>query len=143
MAAFAERFSVDLVDRREAGLRLRALVPADRWLAVHAAGILPYYAELPTIDMWGLNDAHIARAPVEGLGSGIAGHERADYAYVLGRRPALILTERDLITPVQVELPDPGVFGPDFSSLYVPVSLPMGERFINGWALRPAENDPQ
>jgi hypothetical protein len=143
MAAFAERFSADLVDRREAGLRLRELVPHDRWLAVHAAGILPYYAELPTIDMWGLNDAHIARAPVEGLGSGIAGHERADYAYVLGRRPSLILTERDLISPDPLALPDPGVFGPSFLELYAPVSLPMGERYINGWALRPPENDAQ
>ena len=141
MANFAVRFSTDLADRREAGLRLRELVPEDRWLAVHAAGILPYYAELPTIDMWGLNDAHIAKAPVEGLGSGIAGHERADYAYVLRRRPALILTEADLITPVPAALPDPGVFGPEFLQIYTPVSLPMGERYINGWALRPDENN--
>lgn len=141
MAAFAERFAVDLVDRREAGLRLREVVPHDRWIAVHSAGILPYYAELQTIDMWGLTDAHIARAPAEGLGSGLAGHERVDYAYVFGRRPSLILPERALISSAPIALSDPGEFGPTFLQVYAPVSLPMGERFINAWALRTFERE--
>lgn len=60
------------------------------WLATNVAGRLPWASKLPTIDLLGLTDATIAHAPVEGLGTGYAGHERADPAYVLWRRPDLI-----------------------------------------------------
>ncbi len=78
--------------------RDRAIV--GRWLADHLApgasialipaGIIPYYSGLPTIDMLGLNDEHIAHVEIEGFGSGTAGHEKHDSAYVLSRRPDLI-----------------------------------------------------
>ena len=32
-------------------------------IAVPSAGAIPFYSRLPTIDMYGLNDAHIARTP--------------------------------------------------------------------------------
>ena len=142
MADFSDRFADELALRRDIGLRLAEVSPPGTTLAVHAAGILPYYAGLPTIDMWGLNDAHIAKAPVKGMGTGIAGHERADYAYVFARRPTLILPEVDLYTPERVVLDDPGVFGPDFGQTYAPVSIPMGSGFINGWALRSSAGAP-
>lgn len=137
MAHFADRFSSELGLRRSIGLRLAEVLPAGSTLAVHAAGILPYYAKLPTIDMWGLNDAHIAKAPVEGMGTGIAGHERADYGYVFARRPTVILPEVDLYTEQRVSLEDPGVFGPAFFEVYAPISIPLEGGFINAWALRP------
>ena len=62
---------------------------------MHGAGIIPYYSDLPTLDMWGLNDAHIAQAPSEDFGTGRAGHERNDYAYVLDQQPLLILPETE------------------------------------------------
>ena len=47
---------------REAGQRLQAMFGSDDVvIATTVAGILPYYAELTTIDMHGLTDAHIAR----------------------------------------------------------------------------------
>ncbi|HVT06577.1 MAG TPA: hypothetical protein VHO67_03930 [Polyangia bacterium] len=58
--------------------------------AVDAAGALPYWSELPTLDMLGLNDAFIARHPPPTFGHGGIGHELGDGAYVLGRRPDLI-----------------------------------------------------
>ncbi|HVY41316.1 MAG TPA: hypothetical protein VHM31_25445 [Polyangia bacterium] len=58
--------------------------------AVDAAGALPYWSELPTLDMLGLNDAYIARHPPPSFGHGGIGHELGDGAYVLGRRPDLI-----------------------------------------------------
>jgi hypothetical protein len=137
MADFADRFSTELSLRRSIGERLAEVLPPGSTLAVHAAGILPYYAKLPTIDMWGLNDAHIAKAPVEGMGTGIAGHERADYAYVFARRPTVILPEVDLYTEQRVSLEDPGVFGPTFFEVYAPISIPLEGGFINAWALRP------
>lgn len=71
------------------------------WLADHAqpgesmaamgAGAIPYYSDRETIDLLGLNDRHIARLDVEGLGTGVAGHEKRDPDYVLNeRRPTYI-----------------------------------------------------
>jgi hypothetical protein len=72
-----------------------------RWLAEHAdpsssiavttAGAIPYYSNLRTIDMLGINDPAIARRSMPGMGSGLAGHEKHDMAYVLARRPTYIL----------------------------------------------------
>ncbi len=134
MRDFADYFAEDLRDRQLVGQTLAQTLPPDTLLAVHAAGILPYYAGLPTLDMWGLNDAHIARAEVDDLGEGIAGHERHDYAYVLSREPAIILTEKDLVTPAPVVLGDPGVFPPAFAEDYAPASMPLPDgRHMNAW----------
>ena len=56
-------------------------------LATGAAGKIPFYSGLQTIDMLGLNDLHIARVPAS---SATPGHGRFDTAYVLGRQPDLI-----------------------------------------------------
>jgi arabinofuranosyltransferase len=58
--------------------------------AVDAAGALPYWSELPTLDMLGLNDAYLAHHPPPGFGRGAIGHELGDGAYVFDRRPDLI-----------------------------------------------------
>ncbi len=76
---------------REVGEWLAEHVPADTWLATNTAGSVPYFSRLPTIDMLGLNDATIAHAAVPRMGTGKAGHEKADAAYVLSRGPALVM----------------------------------------------------
>lgn len=58
--------------------------------AVDAAGALPYWSELPTLDMLGLNDAYLAHHPPPGFGRGAIGHELGDGAYVFAREPDLI-----------------------------------------------------
>jgi hypothetical protein len=58
-------------------------------LATDAAGKMPYVSGLPTIDMLGLTDAHIARRPAAGFR---VGHNKSDVDYVLGRRPDLVAT---------------------------------------------------
>jgi arabinofuranosyltransferase len=58
-------------------------------LAVTAAGTLPYFSKLPSLDMLGLNDRHIARQRPEQAGS--LAHDHADGAYVLDREPDLIV----------------------------------------------------
>ena len=63
----------------------------DDLIAVNTAGSLPYYSGLPTIDMLGLTDAQIARRPVFITSKGWAGHRRGWGAYVLRRRPRVIL----------------------------------------------------
>ena len=59
-------------------------------LAVDAAGALPYWSGLPSIDMLGLNDAYIAHHPPATFGHGGIGHELGDGAYVLSRAPDII-----------------------------------------------------
>ncbi len=58
-------------------------------LAVDPAGCLPYFSNLPAVDMLGLNDRAIARSA--GRGRGWLGHEAGDGAAVLARQPDLIL----------------------------------------------------
>jgi arabinofuranosyltransferase len=70
---------------------LRASVPPESVLATNAAGALAYYSELRVIDMLGLTDEHIGHAPAEKLGQGKPGHEKADGAYVLSRRPDYVM----------------------------------------------------
>jgi hypothetical protein len=57
-------------------------------VAANNVGILGYDSRLPVVDMLGLNDARIARAP--GKRVGIPGHESHDGGYVLDRNPHLI-----------------------------------------------------
>ncbi|MCO4743310.1 MAG: hypothetical protein KC912_00890 [Proteobacteria bacterium] len=60
-------------------------------LAVNAAGCWPYFSGLPSLDMLGLNDAHIAKSASPLRGQGHLGHELGDGAYVLSREPELIV----------------------------------------------------
>lgn len=58
-------------------------------LAAEAVGKTPYFSRLRTIDMYGLCDAHIAKLPPVREAS--PGHEKSDPAYVLSRKPDLIV----------------------------------------------------
>lgn len=64
--------------------------PEGTVIATNTAGTIPYYSQLRTIDMLGLNDRHIARREMQFMGYGFAGHEKGDGAYVLERRPDII-----------------------------------------------------
>lgn len=59
-------------------------------LAVDAAGALPFWSKLPSLDLLGLNDAYIASHPPEGFGSGQIGHELGDGDYAWKRAPDLL-----------------------------------------------------
>ncbi len=77
--------------RITAGRWLKQNVPAGTWIAVDAAGQVPYFSELPTIDMFGINDLHIGRMPVASLGSGTPGHEKFDLGYIIARAPKYVV----------------------------------------------------
>lgn len=57
-------------------------------IAVGPAGKIPYYSELYTIDMWGLNNEHIAQTHSKRLQ---AGHKKFDFDYVLSLNPEFII----------------------------------------------------
>ncbi len=78
------------------GRRLAELEPPGSLVAVHAAGAIPYLTGFPTLDTVGLTDRHIARRPRDP--SVLAGHQRGDPDYVLGRRPLLVVPG-----PIQLE----------------------------------------
>ena len=63
---------------------------SDLLIATTAVGAIPFYSELPTIDMLGLNDAWIARrGPI--VGSKIGHQRRATLDYLLSRGANLVL----------------------------------------------------
>jgi hypothetical protein len=76
--------------RIEEGVFLRRLIDegilrSDLVLCVTGAGAVPYYTDWPTVDSLGLNDAEIARLPLEDRG--VIGHEReAPYEYLVERK---------------------------------------------------------
>jgi arabinofuranosyltransferase len=57
-------------------------------IAVGPAGKIPYYSELYTIDMWGLNNEYIAKTSSKRLQ---AGHKKFDFEYVLSLNPEFII----------------------------------------------------
>lgn len=86
-----------VTNAREHGFRVlygpvdRQRVRIGRWLAEHAprdtviavtgAGQIPFYSDLYTHDLFGLNDAHIAGLPPPPVRHGLAGHEKYDVRY--------------------------------------------------------------
>lgn len=76
---------------RELGWWLRDHGPPNASMAALGAGAIAYYSERPVIDLLGLTDKHIARVTNAQIGSGTAGHEKRDPAYVLDvRQPTYI-----------------------------------------------------
>lgn len=81
----------------QVGKELRQRARPGDTLAVIDAGAVPYFSELPTTDIIGLTDAHIAHTPYRyyEFDRPIFGHEyaaplRYDGAYILGKKPTFI-----------------------------------------------------
>ncbi|MFN2228942.1 MAG: hypothetical protein ACK2VA_04155, partial [Anaerolineae bacterium] len=84
-ALFLDPFDARLAGRArtQMGLWLRDHVPGDTYIAVDAAGQIPFYSDLRALDLYGLNDLTIAHGQVETMGEGTPGHEKMDMNYVL------------------------------------------------------------
>ncbi|HOT11018.1 MAG TPA: hypothetical protein PK710_14665, partial [Polyangiaceae bacterium] len=68
-----------------------AFGPKDPLVAVDPAGSLPYFSKLRSLDMLGLNDRFLATHPPELTGKEQVGHELGNGAYVLERRPDIVV----------------------------------------------------
>jgi hypothetical protein len=86
--AYLRRDDKNLEDLKAIALHLRQKAGQET-IAANAVGILSYYSGHRILDMLGLNDRHIAKAPGRNLG--VPEHESHDGAYVLGQRPEIIL----------------------------------------------------
>jgi hypothetical protein len=87
---------------------LREAAPANFTVATVAAGAIPYYSQLPSLDLLGLNDETIAHTKVPNFGKGLTAHEKYNTEYVLTVvRPEIIVIgpypttlPREALTPV-------------------------------------------
>lgn len=70
------------------GRWLKNNVSPETIIAVGPAGKIPYYSELYTIDMWGLNNDYISKTSSKRLQ---AGHKKFDFEYVLSLNPEFII----------------------------------------------------
>ncbi len=82
--------AVNVPVHRAIGLWLKHNLPRDATVAQIATGVVPYYSDLPTLDMQGVNDHHVAHLDVRDFGKGTAGHDKQDGAYVILSQPAVI-----------------------------------------------------
>ncbi|HJN76539.1 MAG TPA: hypothetical protein QGF58_21600 [Myxococcota bacterium] len=128
----------NLEARRDLGDFLAETVPADKLLAIHSAGAVPYYAGHRTIDMWGLTDRHIARTDNLTQGSGMAGHEKGDPDYVFSLGPDIYLPEDKVFALKAWALEPEANFPADFEDRYLAVSVPVDGRWLNCWVRRDA-----
>ncbi len=77
---------------RIVGAHLRETLPTGSLVAVNAAGAIAYESGLPTLDMLGVVEPHIAGSHLPAEPGGLhRGHERGDGAYVLAQRPAVVV----------------------------------------------------
>lgn len=123
----------NLIARRVAGLWVRANTPSYAKIAIHSVGVIPFYAERYTIDMWGLNDRVIARTPVQNFGSGLAGHERSNPEYVFSQLPDMYLPEENLFLPKKINHSVPEDFPASFGEQYTSVSIKIEASYLNIW----------
>ena len=89
LRAISERWEWD--GRSVGKLLKQAFGKQDALMAVDPAGCLPYWSELRSVDMLGLNDYYLPRHPPPGVGQGAIGHELGDGQYVLNRQPDLVI----------------------------------------------------
>lgn len=118
--AIAERWEWD---GKVVGLLLKkAFSEPQPLLAVTTAGCLPYWSELPALDMLGLNDYYLPRHPPKNFGTGVLGHELGEGKYVLQRRPDII----SFFTGTRTAMYRSGVEmqqTKEFYELYTPIKL--------------------
>lgn len=74
----------------QVGKWLKEKYPPETKIAVVTAGAIPYYSELPAVDLMGLNDVTIAHTPAPDSTRQTTGHEKSNAEYVLAQEPQWI-----------------------------------------------------
>ena len=90
-------------------------------LAVTAAGCLPYWSKLPSLDMLGLNDYYLPRHPPKDIGNGFLGHELGEGRYTLERNPDIMIF--NIGSSPYFRVGSELLNMPAFYHRYVPISL--------------------
>jgi tetratricopeptide (TPR) repeat protein len=101
------RMGVESENRRRAiGEWLRGAAQPGSLIALNPIGMIPYLSGLPTLDLLGLTDAHIARSGERVTNLVLFAHNRCDPRYVLGRRPAYLILGQATTLDVDPRLED-------------------------------------
>lgn len=92
-ALFVRPFEAGLANRARIAMGhwLRENLPSDTVIGVDAAGEVPYYSRLRTIDLFGITQPAIAHMEVPHMGQGAPGHEKFGLGFVLAQRPDYII----------------------------------------------------
>lgn len=123
-------------DGEVVGRALGRAFPTERpTLALDAVGAIAYFSELPTLDLLGLTDRHIARTPASVGGRGIPGHEHGDGRYALDRQPDLAIFDGPSGGPPSFRSGREMVRDPRWKS-WVPVTLELGSVRSSVWVRR-------
>ncbi len=123
----------NLVARKVVGDWLAQYTPPNTVLAMHSVGVVPFYAQRHTIDMWGLTNRTIAKTPTSHFGSGMAGHEKTNPTYVFSQQPDLYLPEDGFFQPTKKMQTVESGFPDSFSDNYRPISIPVEGSWLNIW----------
>lgn len=131
--SWAETRRNNLVARKVVGDWLARHTPPNTVLAMHSIGVVPFYAQRHTIDMWGLTNRTIAKTPTSSFGTGMAGHEKTNPTYVFSKNPDLYLPEDGFFQPTKkMQTIEPN-FPSDFADKYKPISIPIEGSWLNIW----------
>jgi arabinofuranosyltransferase len=76
------------------GTWMQRELPPEASVAYYGVGVIGYVCDRSILDMWGLNDTHIAHLSPAASATGLAGHDKRDLLYVVGREPTYILYSR-------------------------------------------------
>lgn len=128
------RVHSDLVEVwRLIGQGLHKNLPPGRSIALSAVGVIPYESGLPTLDLLGLTNAHIARRPPD-TAIAIPAHRKHDDAFALKSAPDYFVPSNGLVgrepwaaRPSNRELPyEAGIYAdPAFDSRYALRNIPL------------------
>ncbi len=100
------------------GKYLKENVPPDTLIAVGAAGMIPYYSELPAIDFFGINNYYIAHYGKKDFKIAFA-HQAGDGRYVLSKKPALIILGRNAYAISKREIYNSPIFHENYFPFYI------------------------
>lgn len=93
-------------------------------VAVGAAGCIPYWSQLPSLDMYGLNDWYLPRHKPPEFGQRWIGHELGDGDYVIASKPDIIVWDSGTVP--NDKAPRHHIIrslraNPEFGRLYTPI----------------------
>ena len=74
-----------------AARRLATLYPPGTTAVTAASGVVNYYCNFTSTDLYGLTDPSIAKGEAHGQGRSMAGHDKYDIEYVESIKPSLII----------------------------------------------------
>lgn len=128
-----ERFAVHLFSRL--GKSLQVMLPPGTSLGLGSTGAIGYYTDMEIVDILGLTEKHIARRGL--VVASQPGHMKTDGAYVLGRKPDLLLLGNVQVhrgwrsaddMPLKVQEEDIAR-QPEFARDYRFINIPLGKHF--------------